>query len=92
METQNTDVMVIGLGVGGELPAGKLAEAGLHVTGVEAKLVAVDRFTGNGGHFVRGRGTTAASGEVTATTPTVRSAGLAGDHDAGQPVPSETNG
>jgi pyruvate/2-oxoglutarate dehydrogenase complex dihydrolipoamide dehydrogenase (E3) component len=45
MEAQNTDVMVIGLGVGGEVPAGKPAEAGLHVTGVEAKLVAVDQFT-----------------------------------------------
>jgi choline dehydrogenase-like flavoprotein len=50
MEAQNTDVMVIGLGVGGEVPAGKLAEAGLHVTGVEAKLVAVDRFAGKSGH------------------------------------------
>jgi len=39
METEQTDVVVIGLGVGGEDAAGKLAEAGLHVTGVEARLV-----------------------------------------------------
>jgi pyruvate/2-oxoglutarate dehydrogenase complex dihydrolipoamide dehydrogenase (E3) component len=34
-----TDVVVIGLGPGGEYAAGALAEAGLHVTGVEARLV-----------------------------------------------------
>jgi pyruvate/2-oxoglutarate dehydrogenase complex dihydrolipoamide dehydrogenase (E3) component len=34
METEDTDVVVIGLGVGGEEAAGSLAEAGLHVTGV----------------------------------------------------------
>jgi pyruvate/2-oxoglutarate dehydrogenase complex dihydrolipoamide dehydrogenase (E3) component len=46
METEHTDVMVIGLGVGGEEAAGKLAEAGLHVTGVEARLVGGECPTG----------------------------------------------
>jgi pyruvate/2-oxoglutarate dehydrogenase complex dihydrolipoamide dehydrogenase (E3) component len=39
METEHTDVAVIGLGVGGEEVAGRLAEAGLHVTGIEDRLV-----------------------------------------------------
>ena len=34
-----TDVVVIGLGPGGEYAAGTLAEAGLHLTGVESRLV-----------------------------------------------------
>lgn len=128
MASEETDVVVLGLGVGGEAAAGRLAEAGLHVTGVEDRLVggecpywacvptkmmirsadlvaearrvpgmagaasvtpdwapvarrireeatdswddkvAVDRFTGQGGHFLRGRGRITAAGEVTVDT------------------------
>jgi len=38
-QLEHTDVVVIGLGPGGEYAAGTLAEAGLHVTGVESRLV-----------------------------------------------------
>jgi pyruvate/2-oxoglutarate dehydrogenase complex dihydrolipoamide dehydrogenase (E3) component len=121
---QEVDVVVVGMGPGGEYLAGQLAEAGLNVVGVEAELLggecpywgcvpskmmiragnllaegrrvpgmagrsqveadwapvaarirdeatddwndqaAVDRFVGQGGHFVRGRGVLAGPGTV----------------------------
>lgn len=36
---ERTDVVVIGIRPGGENVAGQLAGAGLHVTGIEARLV-----------------------------------------------------
>ena len=128
MDIEHTDIVVIGMGPGGDAAAGRLAEAGLEVTGVEARLVggecpywgcvpskmmiraadllaegrripgmagtstvspdwtpvahriraeatdswddkvAVDRFTGKGGHFVRGRGRITGRGEVSVDT------------------------
>ncbi len=38
-EPEHTDVAVIGMGPGGEYAAGALAEAGLHVTAIEDRLV-----------------------------------------------------
>src|SRR6202451_3324652 len=38
-EAEHTDVAVIGMGPGGEYAAGTLAEAGLHVTAIEDRLV-----------------------------------------------------
>ncbi|GAA1585616.1 dihydrolipoyl dehydrogenase family protein [Actinoplanes couchii] len=123
-DVRNVDVVVIGLGVGGEEAGGRLAAAGLDVIGVEHRLVggecpywgciptkmmvragsalaearripglagdstvtpdwapvarrireqatdnwddkvAVDRFTGKGGHFVRGTATVTGPGRV----------------------------
>lgn len=104
----DVDVIVLGMGPGGEDVAGRLAEAGLRVAGVEADLVggecpywgcipskimiheaatsrdwatlvrrvreatdgwndrvAAERFTGKGGHLVRGHGRITGPGEVT---------------------------
>jgi pyruvate/2-oxoglutarate dehydrogenase complex dihydrolipoamide dehydrogenase (E3) component len=36
---EQVDVVVLGLGVGGEEVAGRLAEAGLEVVGIERRLV-----------------------------------------------------
>ncbi|HEY7173532.1 MAG TPA: NAD(P)/FAD-dependent oxidoreductase [Micromonosporaceae bacterium] len=39
VDSQDVDIVVVGLGVGGEEVAGKLAEAGLAVVGIERRLV-----------------------------------------------------
>lgn len=130
--SEQVDVVVIGMGPGGEDVAGRLAEAGLSVVGVEEKLVggecpywgcvpskmmiraaqllaegrripgmagsssvspdwapvaqrirdeatddwndqvAVDRFVGKGGQFIRGRGRLTGPGEVTVAGRTYR--------------------
>lgn len=132
--SETVDVVVVGLGVGGEEVAGKLAEAGLSVVGIERSLVggecpywgcvpskmmiragnllaearripgiagsaeaqadwapvarrirdeatdswddrvAVDRFTGKGGTFVRGSATIVGPGEVSVGDRTFRAA------------------
>ncbi|UGY90946.1 dihydrolipoyl dehydrogenase family protein [Streptomyces gobiensis] len=41
--TQETDVVVVGMGAGGERVAGRLAESGLDVVGVEGELVCGER-------------------------------------------------
>ncbi|MEV4065706.1 dihydrolipoyl dehydrogenase family protein, partial [Nonomuraea dietziae] len=118
----DVDVIVLGMGPGGEDVAGRLAEAGLRVAGVEANLVggecpywgcipskmmlhaadqvekgalppdwgplarrireeatddwndkvAADRFTGKGGHLVRGHGRITGAGEVTVGDQVIR--------------------
>jgi pyruvate/2-oxoglutarate dehydrogenase complex dihydrolipoamide dehydrogenase (E3) component len=40
---EDADVLVVGMGVGGEADAGALAEAGLDVVGIEAELVGGER-------------------------------------------------
>jgi choline dehydrogenase-like flavoprotein len=37
--TETADVVVLGMGIGGESLAGQLADAGLDVVGIEARLV-----------------------------------------------------
>ena len=148
---EQVDVVVLGMGVGGETVAGTLAEAGLSVVGVESNLlggecpywacipskmmlragevlaegrrvpelagtttvtpdwkpvakrireeattdwddqIAVDRFIGQGGQFVRGKGRITAPGEVTVGDEAFRAArGVvvsAGSHAAVPPIP-----
>ena len=90
---ERADVVVIGMGPGGEDLAGRLAQAGLDVVGVERQLlggecpywgcvpskmavragnlladdrVAVERFEGKGGRFIRAEGRIVAPGRVVA--------------------------
>jgi pyruvate/2-oxoglutarate dehydrogenase complex dihydrolipoamide dehydrogenase (E3) component len=45
--TVDADVIVVGLGVGGEFGAGRFAEAGLDVVGIESALVGGECPTGD---------------------------------------------
>ena len=45
--TIDAEVIVVGLGVGGEFMAGRLAEAGLDVVGIESALAGGDARTGD---------------------------------------------
>ena len=47
MVAADAEVIVVGLGVGGEFVAGRLAEAGLGVVGIESALVGGDARTGD---------------------------------------------
>jgi pyruvate/2-oxoglutarate dehydrogenase complex dihydrolipoamide dehydrogenase (E3) component len=60
-EAQQADVVVVGLGLGGEQVARRIRD---EATDTWDDKVAVDRFLGKGGRFVRGRATVAGPGRV----------------------------